>query len=181
MTFLQNISLLLEFFLGAYDWLHVPVPIWISVERICGTARIRAQIISDPPCVRNVTITLMGVPSIEASAIPLTRFLPNVLDLPFVSSLVKSSIAAATTPYVAPRSLTLNVQQILAGDGVKKDTLALGVLKVTIRHASNLSAQDSNGTSDPYVVLSFAKFGKPLVSRIQCLLLTIASNPAHSD
>jgi Ca2+-dependent lipid-binding protein len=47
---------------------------------------------------------------------------------------------------------------------VKKDTLALGVLVVTVHHAENLSAQDSDGTSDPYIVLSFAKFGKPMYS-----------------
>lgn len=37
----------------------------------------------------------MGVPAIEASAIPLAKGLPNVLDLPLISGFVKSSIAAA--------------------------------------------------------------------------------------
>lgn len=143
--------------------MHIPVPIWIAVERIVGTVRLRAQIVSDPPFVRNLTITLMGVPDIEASAIPMTKLLPNVLDLPFVSGLVKSSIAAATTPYVAPKSLTLNLKQLLAGDGIKKDTAALGVFRITIHSAAGLSAQDANGFSDPYVVLSYAKFGRPLV------------------
>ena len=53
---------------------------------------------------------------------------------------------------------------MLAGSGVKKDTLALGVLVITIHHAEGLSAQDNNGESDPYIVLAFAKFGKPLYS-----------------
>jgi Ca2+-dependent lipid-binding protein len=60
--------------------------------------------------------------------------------------------------------MTLNLAQMLAGDGVKKDTLALGVLVVTIHHATDLSAQDKNGESDPYIVLAYAKFGKPLFS-----------------
>ena len=50
------------------------------------------------------------------------------------------------------------------GDGIKKDTKALGVFVITIHHAEGLSAQDRNGKSDPYIVLAYAKFGKPLHS-----------------
>ena len=53
---------------------------------------------------------------------------------------------------------------MLAGDGVKKDTKSLGVFVVTIHHAVGLAAQDRNGKSDPYIVLAYAKFGKPLYS-----------------
>lgn len=53
---------------------------------------------------------------------------------------------------------------MLVGDGVSKDTKALGVFVVTIHHAVGLDAQDSNGKSDPYIVLAYAKFGKPLYS-----------------
>lgn len=53
---------------------------------------------------------------------------------------------------------------MLAGDGIKKDTDALGVICLTIHHAEGLSAQDRSGSSDPYIVAAFAKFGKPLYS-----------------
>ncbi|GAA6056005.1 hypothetical protein JCM3770_002138 [Rhodotorula araucariae] len=160
----QNISLIMKFFLGAYDLFHLPIPIWIAVESIVGTVRLRCQMVSEAPFIRNVTFTLMGVPAIEASAIPLARGLPNVLDLPLVSGLVQSSIAAAASVYCAPKSMTLNVAQLLAGDGIKRDTTALGVFCITIHHAEGLSAQDDNGSSDPYVVVAYARFGKPLFS-----------------
>ncbi|KAK4703048.1 hypothetical protein P7C70_g3172, partial [Phenoliferia sp. Uapishka_3] len=160
----QNISLIIQFFLGFYDWIHIPIPIWIAVETLVGTVRLRIQMVPDPPFIRNVTFTLMGVPKIEASAIPMSKALPNVLDLPLISGFVQSSIAAAASVYCAPQSMTMNVGQMLSGDGVKKDTKALGVLAITIHYAENLSAQDDNGSSDPYVVLAFAKFGKPLFS-----------------
>lgn len=86
-----------------YDLLHLPVPIWISVEQIAGTIRLRLQIISDPPFVRNCTVALMGVPAVEVQAIPMMKGMPNVLDLPFVSGLVKNGLAAATLPFVAPK------------------------------------------------------------------------------
>ena len=81
---------------------------------------------------------------------------------------------------VAPKSLTLNLQELLSG-AVIGDTKALGVFVVHIRYAEDLSAQDRNGRSDPYIVLAYAKvrtltdadrtlltitfkFGKPLYS-----------------
>ncbi|GAA5879834.1 hypothetical protein JCM8547_005778 [Rhodosporidiobolus lusitaniae] len=160
----ENISLVIKFFLGAFDLFHLPIPIWIAVESIVGTVRLRCQMVAQAPFIRNVTFTLMGVPAIEASAIPLSNHAPNVLDLPLISGFVQSSIAAATSIYCAPKSMTLNIAQMLAGDGVKRSTKALGVFLITIHHAEGLSAQDDNGKSDPYVVLAYAKLGKPLFS-----------------
>lgn len=158
----KNVHLLVEFFLGAFDWIEVPLPVWVQIDHIMGTIRLRAQVTSEPPFLRNVTFSMMGVPSVAISAIPMARFLPNVLDLPLISNFVQSSIAAACNMYVAPKSMTMNMTEILAGDGVKKDTDALGVLMVNIHYGRNLSSQDLNGKSDPYTVLSFAKFGRPL-------------------
>ncbi|BGP55089.1 hypothetical protein JCM8202v2_002684 [Rhodotorula sphaerocarpa] len=154
----------MKFFLGMHDLFHAPLPIWVAVESVVGTVRLRCQMVAKPPYIRNVTFTLMGVPAVQASAIPLTKALPNLLDLPLISGFVQSSIAAATSIYCAPKSMTMNVAKMLSGDGVKRDTKALGVLCVTIHHAQGLSAQDDNGKSDPYVVIAFSKFGKPLYS-----------------
>ncbi|TKY86188.1 hypothetical protein EX895_005013 [Sporisorium graminicola] len=160
----KNIHLMIEFFIGAYDLFQIPLPIWIQIEHISGTIRLRAQMVQQPPYIRNLTFTLMGVPKVEISAIPMLKALPNVLDLPLISGFVQSSIAAAANMYVAPKSMTLNMAQMLSGDGIKKDTDAVGVLVVDIEYGEGLSAQDANGKSDPYVVLSFAKFGRPMYS-----------------
>ncbi|KAK0525998.1 hypothetical protein OC835_005434, partial [Tilletia horrida] len=160
----KNIHLLLQFFVGAFDLFRFPVNIWAQIEHISGTVRLRAQIVQTPPYIRNLTFTLMGVPRVEISVVPLAKALPNVLDLPLISGFVQSSIAAACNMYVAPKSMTLNLGQMLSGGGVKKDTDAVGVLVVRILHAEDLSAQDAGGKSDPYIVLSFARFGRPLYS-----------------
>ncbi|WVQ82868.1 hypothetical protein IAT38_005004 [Cryptococcus sp. DSM 104549] len=159
----KNIHLLIEFFLGLYDWLHIPIPIWIQVEQIFGIVRLRVQFIPQPPFVRNLTFALCGVPAVEVSAIPMSSHLPNVLDLPFVSSFVKMGIAAGTAEMAVPKSMTINLQEMLSGATVG-DTRAIGVFLITIHHCEGLSAQDNNGMSDPYVVLAYAKFGKPLYS-----------------
>lgn len=159
----SNLHLMIEFFLGFHDWFHVPVPIWVTVEGIVGTVRLRMQMVPGP-MPRNLTFTLMGVPKIAVSVQPLMKGIPNILDLPLISGFVQSSIAAAAAEYVAPKSMTLNLGEMLMGDGKKKDTHAIGVLIISIHHATNLSAQDSNGYSDPYIVTAFSKFGKPLHS-----------------
>ncbi|EGG02680.1 uncharacterized protein MELLADRAFT_49768 [Melampsora larici-populina 98AG31] len=174
----HNIHLMIEFFIGLYDWLHIPIPVWIQVDGLAGTARLRLQMIPDTPYIRNLTFTMMGVPKIEVSAKPMVRAIPNILDLPIISGFVQSSIAAACAEYVAPKSMTINVQEMLSGSGVKEVTHNLGVIVITIHHASDLSAQDSNGLSDPYIVLAYAKFGKPLYST---RIITEELNPVFEE
>lgn len=99
----------------------------------------------------------------EVSAIPMSRHLPNVLDLPFISSFVKMGIAAGTAELSVPKSMTINLQEMLSGAALG-DTRAVGVFVITIHYCEDLSSQDGNGKSDPYVVLAYAKFGKPLYS-----------------
>jgi Ca2+-dependent lipid-binding protein len=103
-----------------------------------------------------LTFTLMGVPAVEVSAIPMLRQLPNILDLPLVSRFVRMAIAAGTASLCAPNSMTLSIKDMLSGAAVG-DTRAAGVFLITIHHAEGLSAQDSNGKSDPYIVLAYAK------------------------
>lgn len=173
----KNIHLLIEFFIGMYDWLHIPIPIWIQVEQIYGIVRLRVQFIPEFPYVRNLTFALAGVPAVEVSAIPMSRALPNVLDLPFISSFVKMGIAAGTAELSVPKSMTLNMQEMLSGAAVG-DTRAVGVFLITIHHCENLSAQDRNGKSDPYIVLAYAKFGKPLYST---RIITEDLNPVFEE
>lgn len=166
---------MLEFYLGIAGWVHVPIKIWIEVRAFVCTARLRLQLVEQSPFIRNCTITLTGTPHVDVSAVPLSHALPNVLDLPLISGFVQSSIAAACIPYTAPHSITLNLAQLLLGDGTKKDTIAVGVLMITIHHATGLKAADTGGltglvpggkkgSSDPYVVAAWSKFGKPLYS-----------------
>ncbi|KAJ8608370.1 hypothetical protein MRB53_039710 [Persea americana] len=72
--------------------------------------------------------------------------------------------------YVAPRSLMLNLQDMLSGDDFKKDTVAEGILVVHIKRGYDFKMGDaaipliSSGGSDPYVSVGWAKFGRALWS-----------------
>lgn len=59
-----------------------------------------------------------------------------------LSSFVQSSIDAALAEYVAPKSLTLDLKDMLLGDDFKKDTSARGVLVVTVVNATEFKEGD---------------------------------------
>lgn len=121
-----------DFYLGVKGLFGVPfrkifashpsliVAIWVELKGLIGTVRLRIQMNPRPPFVKNVTFTLMGLPQVHVSAIPMTERGINVLDLPLVSGFVNNSIAAAVNEYVAPKSMSLDVGKLLVGDDIKK-------------------------------------------------------------
>jgi Ca2+-dependent lipid-binding protein len=92
------------------------------------------------------------------------------MDFPLISSFVQSSIDAALAEYVAPKSLTLDLKDMLVGDDFKKDTSTRGVVMVTIKRGIDFKEGDpgigplKKGSSDAYVAVGWAKFGKPVWS-----------------
>ena len=130
----------------------------------------RLQLCPDPPFFSLCTLTLLGQPKANLSCIPLTKRGLNIMDLPIISSFVQSSIDAALAEYVAPKSLTLDLKDMLVGDDFKKDTSARGVLMVKIKRAKDFKQGDGNlgglkkGSADTYVTVGWAKYGKPLWS-----------------
>ncbi|KAL8751915.1 MAG: hypothetical protein Q9199_006100 [Rusavskia elegans] len=128
----------------------------------------------DPPFVALCTLTLLGQPKVDLSCTPLTRKGLNIMDLPLISSFVQSSIDAALAEYVAPKSLTLDLKDMLVGDDFKKDTSARGVLVVTVVNATEFKEGDrglgplKKGSNfilgDAYVAVGWGKFGKPVWS-----------------
>ncbi len=132
--------------------------------------RMRLQLCPDPPFFALCTLTLLGQPKADLSCVPLTKKGLNIMDLPIISSFVQSSIDAALAEYVAPKSLTLDLKDMLVGDDFKKDTHARGVVIVRISRGRDFKAGDpglgilKKASSDAYVAVGWAKFGKPVWS-----------------
>ena len=130
----------------------------------------RLQLCPDPPFFALCTLTLLGQPKVDLSCVPLVKKGLNIMDIPLLSSFVQSSIDAALAEYVAPKSLTLDLKDMLVGDDFKKDTRGRGVLMVNIRRAKDFKQGDleipmlKKGSSDSYVAVGWAKFGKPVWS-----------------
>ncbi|KAH7015491.1 hypothetical protein EDB80DRAFT_637692 [Ilyonectria destructans] len=161
----RNMGMQLVFYLGIKGFFGVPLPIWVELIGLVATARVRVQLTPDPPFLKTMTFTLMGLPKVQAGCTPMIEKGVNILNLPLISNFVNWAIGAAASMYVAPKSMTLDLSKMLQGDDIKKETLALGVLFIRIHKAIDLSKQDQRGSkgggSDPYITISWSKFSKP--------------------
>ena len=161
-----NMHMQLVFYLGVKGLFGVPLPIFVELQGLVGTIRMRLQMSPEPPFLKNLTFTLMGLPQVQAGCIPMVQKGINILNLPLISNFVNYAIAAAASMYVAPKSMSLDLGAMLKGDDIQKEVLALGVMWIRIHRAKDLSKQDKRGSkgggSDPYITLSFSKYGKPM-------------------
>lgn len=131
--------------------------------------RFRLQLCPDPPFFSICTMSFIGQPKVTMSCVPLIKKGPNLMDVPLLSNFVQSSMDAALAEYVAPKSLTLDLKDMMMGDDFKKDTITQGVIMVHIKHAYDFKEGDMKigpfgGSADPYVSVGWAKFGKPVWS-----------------
>ncbi|KAH7342491.1 hypothetical protein BKA65DRAFT_292857 [Rhexocercosporidium sp. MPI-PUGE-AT-0058] len=161
----KNAHLYLKFYLPG----GIFVPVWVELRGIIGTARLRMQLTPDPPFFSLCTLTFLGQPRADLSCVPLSKHLPNLMNVPLISSFVQSSIDAALAEYVAPRSLTLDLKDMLVGDDFKKNTVSRGVIFILIKKARGFKEGDGSigplkGSSDSYVTCSWGKFGKTMSS-----------------
>lgn len=162
----RNMHMELVFYLGMKGLFGVPLPIWVELQSLVGTVRVRLQMSPEPPFLKAVTFTLMGLPKVQAGCVPMIEAGVNLLNLPLISNFVNYAIGAAANEYVAPKSMTLDLSKMLEGDDITKDVDSLGILWIRIHKAVGLSKQDrrgsKNGGSDPYITISFSKYGKPM-------------------
>lgn len=133
----------------------------------------------------------MGLPRVSLSITPLhKKLLPNVMDIPFLSSFISNAINTAAAQYVAPKSLMLDLQSLLGTDGIKRgayyvahlatwlicfiwiDTEHIGVIIVHIHNAKELKSTDRRtGKSEEFVLFRPVAAGSPLNSRPLCMRL----------
>lgn len=133
-----NAHLLIEFMTLA----GLTIPTWISLTSLLLTARVRLQLTPNPPFFAVATLSLTGSPHIEFSCTPLAkrRFL-NLMDVPGLAGWVQDSVREALSAFVAPRSMEMNVVEMLGmGGGVDVD--GKGVLYLRIGRAWGLRDGD---------------------------------------
>ncbi|KAF2148688.1 hypothetical protein K461DRAFT_261430 [Myriangium duriaei CBS 260.36] len=162
----RNMHMQLVFYLGVKGLFGVPLPIFVELQELVGTVRLRMHMTPEPPFLKTLTFTLMGVPRVQAGCVPMIQKGVNILNLPLISNFVNYAIGAAASMYVAPKSMSLDMRALLQGDDITKDVSALGVMWIRIHRAKGLSKQDKRGSkwggSDPYITLTFSKYGKPM-------------------
>ncbi|RXW21581.1 hypothetical protein EST38_g4280 [Candolleomyces aberdarensis] len=162
-----NAHVLMQFWLAG----GIVLPVWVELQGLLTTARMRIQLTPNPPFLSVMTLTLLGKPKLSLECTPLAKNFLNVMDVPGLSSWIQSAIDATVTEYVAPRSINLDLKALLAGQP-KMDTDAVGVVIVTIRRAYGLEVDRPKSLvknpmgkgADMYVTVGWSKWGKPLWS-----------------
>ncbi|KAI5275962.1 hypothetical protein E4T47_01191 [Aureobasidium subglaciale] len=149
---------------------NIKIPVYVDLRGFVGIMRCRLQLTPDPPFFALCTFTLLGQPNVDVACTPLTRKGLNIMNLPVISHFVQTAVDAAMAEYVAPKSMTINLQDMIAGEDFKKDTRAKGVIIARIKRAFEFKEGDPGiplvreGSADPYVSVGWAKFVKPLWS-----------------
>ncbi|MCO5588214.1 hypothetical protein L7F22_042169 [Adiantum nelumboides] len=160
---IDQIHMLIYMAIGLQKIAAVEIPVWCEVLGIEGKMRLRLQLVPTAPFVAHVAFTFVGKPKIEISAKPLgRRMVIDAMHLPIISSYVLHSIEAVVKNFISPHSYTVDIASLLEAQDGPRNVYALGVIVLVIHQGINLPAADTNGTSDPFVSVSFARAGKPL-------------------
>lgn len=69
----RNMHMHLVFYLGIKGLFGIPLPIFVELQGLVGTVRLRLQLSPEPPFAKNLTFTLMGLPHITAGCVPLIQ------------------------------------------------------------------------------------------------------------
>ncbi|KAJ7634106.1 hypothetical protein DFH06DRAFT_1055186 [Mycena polygramma] len=162
-----NPHLLMEFMVAG----GVVLPVWIEITGILATARMRIQLMPNPPFLSAMTLTLLGQPKVTLKCTPLAKSFLNIMDIPGLSGWLQSAIDGAVGEYVAPHSLNLDLKTLLSGRD-QMDTETIGVIVVIVKSAKGFKDGDggkfwesaSEKRGDPYATIGWGKWGKPVWS-----------------
>ena len=149
--------------IGVQKLVSVDFPVGVEVIGIEGTMRVRLKMSPLLPFVRDVSFTFVDMPKFELSAHPLGHNLMiDVMNLPLISHYVLYSVENVMRDFVAPKSYTVDTQNLF-GDGIgPQNSAAIGLLVVVFHRAVGLASADAGGSSDPFVTLSYPMAKKPM-------------------
>ncbi|GAA5982387.1 hypothetical protein JCM10908_006627 [Rhodotorula pacifica] len=146
-----------------------PIPILFAVQSVRGKARVRIQVIPEPPFVKTVVFGFQGMPEVELNAYPL-RGPIDVMSIPLLNNYAQSAIEAVMNKFVLPRHYALDLRKFLLGGDIPLKTRTIGLVVIVLHKASNLPAADPRlanlrhrgGKSDPYVEVAWSAIGNSL-------------------
>ena len=159
----EKIHMLIYMSIGLQKIAAVEVPVWVEMIGIEGKMRVRLQMTPVAPFIKHAAVTFVGAPKLEMSAKPLGRkMVIDAMNLPLISSYALHSVEDVIKGFIAPKSYTIDVANLLgAGDG-PSDVYSIGLIVLVIHQASNLPAADTNGNSDPFVQVGYGRAGRTL-------------------
>ncbi|PWN18222.1 hypothetical protein BCV69DRAFT_314760 [Microstroma glucosiphilum] len=138
------------------------LPVKVHLKGLVGTVRLRIHLISSPPFLGQTLISFTSLPRLTINVLPLK--LVSLNDFKPLADFIQTSIDSSLAALTAPKSMTLDLADLIASDGVQRKILALGVVVVTIHSIKGLERADLMGSSDAYAIVTWSRSGKPMYS-----------------
>ncbi|GMM27853.1 tricalbin [Martiniozyma asiatica (nom. inval.)] len=166
------------------------IPVCVSNVSFKAKVRVRVRMMTKFPHIQTINVSLTEQPYIDFMAMPISFgsiFSWEIFNIPGSYLLLNEMIKKYAGPLLfSPLSFQLNVEQMLAGNGVNG---ALGILEIQVKNATNLAGADTfNNTIDPYFTFGFSNsiLGKtkivpdttdPVYNETIRLILSSSSDP----
>lgn len=138
------------------------LPVKVHLKGLVGTVRLRIHLIASPPFLGQTLISFTSLPRLTINVLPLK--LVSLNDFKPLADFIQTSIDSSLAALTAPKSITLDLADLIASDGVQRKIMALGVVVVTIYSTTGLERADLMGSSDAYAIVTWSRSGKPMYS-----------------
>lgn len=134
------------------------IPFCVNDVTFRAKARVRIRMMPQFPHIQTINVSMMEQPYIDFMAKPIgsdSILSWEIFNFPGLYVMLNELIKKYAGPIVFhPLSFQLNIEQMLAGNGVNG---ALGILQIDVRSAHNLLGADTfNNTIDPYFTFGFS-------------------------
>lgn len=134
------------------------IPICVNDVTFQAKMRVRIRMMPQFPHVQTINVSMMEQPYIDFMAKPVgadSIFSWEIFNIPGLYLLLTELIKKYAGPIVfSPLSFQLNLEQMLAGNGVNG---ALGIMQIDVKDAHDLLGADTfNNTIDPYFTFGFS-------------------------
>ncbi|OUM53042.1 hypothetical protein BVG19_g2288 [[Candida] boidinii] len=132
------------------------IPVTVSDVSFSGKFRVRIRMMSSFPHIQTVNVSLVEPPQFDfnAKVSGSSIFSWEVLNIPGLYRFINQMVKKFVGPILfQPLSFQLNVEQLLAGNGING---SIGILEIDIKDGKNLQGVDTyDNTVDPYLTFAF--------------------------
>ncbi|CAJ0898054.1 9374_t:CDS:10 [Entrophospora sp. SA101] len=128
------------------------IPIKVELTGFVASIHFEIKITGGPPFLSTCRFSFLKFPIYETSIMPLIPM--NIAQFPIIKQFIRNTVQTVLEEFTYPKFIDIDLEQMLSGDDILHDTETLGIMRVDIYEARNLTKVDVHGENDPYVMLS---------------------------
>ncbi|CAB4377234.1 unnamed protein product [Rhizophagus irregularis] len=128
------------------------VPLKVELIGFKASIHFEIKITGSSPFISTGKFSFLTPPLFDISIMPLVPM--NIAQFPIIKDFIHTAVKYVMEQFTAPNFIELDLGQLLTGDDLLHDTQAIGIMRVDIIEARNLTHVDVSGDNDPYVISS---------------------------